>query len=225
VHLAVPNGASMVYIEKLESPSAVRMASRIGTSVSLHATAVGKAYMAALDDKALKALMKGLPMPRYTGNTMVEPAALLAQIEQTRARGWSVDNEENEAGIFCFGAVIRGATGAPVAAISVSTLVFRQKEHPEQAYVAPTLLEACRVISERIAQTPSLSEKEKAIGKQARKPVACTAPAFSSNAQAFSSAAPLWRCVASRLRRCTSNISPASVWSAARPTSALARAP
>ncbi|SFQ22575.1 transcriptional regulator, IclR family [Variovorax sp. OK605] len=157
VHLAVPNGANMVYIEKLESPSAVRMASRIGTSVSLHATAVGKAYMAALDDKALKAVMKDLPMPRYTGNTMVEPAALLAQIEQTRARGWSVDNEENEAGIFCFGAVIRGATGAPVAAISVSTLVFRQKEHPEQAYVAP-LLEACRVISERIAQAPSLAD-------------------------------------------------------------------
>ncbi|SEK16794.1 MULTISPECIES: IclR family transcriptional regulator [unclassified Variovorax] len=157
VHLAVPNGANMVYIEKLESPSAVRMASRIGTSVSLHATAVGKAYMAALDDKALKAVMKDLPMPRYTGNTMVEPAVLLAQIEQTRARGWSVDNEENEAGIFCFGAVIRGATGAPVAAISVSTLVFRQKEHPEQAYVAP-LLEACRVISERIAQAPSLAD-------------------------------------------------------------------
>lgn len=157
VHLAVPNGANMVYIEKLESPSAVRMASRIGTSVSLHATAVGKAYMAALDDKALKAVMKDLPMPRYTGNTMVEPVALLAQIEQTRARGWSVDNEENEAGIFCFGAVIRGATGAPVAAISVSTLVFRQKEHPEQAYVAP-LLEACRVISERIAQAPSLAD-------------------------------------------------------------------
>ncbi|WP_339093777.1 IclR family transcriptional regulator [Variovorax paradoxus] len=157
VHLAVPNGNNMVYIEKLESPSAVRMSSRIGTSVSLHATAVGKAYMAALDDTALKALMKGLPMPRYTGNTTVEPAALRAQIEQTRQRGWSVDNEENEAGIFCFGAVIRGATGAPVAAISVSTLVFRQKEHPEQAYVAP-LLEACRVISERIAQTPSLAD-------------------------------------------------------------------
>lgn len=157
VHLAVPNGNNMVYIEKLESPSAVRMSSRIGTSVSLHATAVGKAYMAALDDTALKALMKGLPMPRYTGNTTVEPAALRAQIEQTRQRGWSVDNEENEAGIFCFGAVVRGATGAPVAAISVSTLVFRQKEHPEQAYVAP-LLEACRVISERIAQTPSLAD-------------------------------------------------------------------
>jgi len=43
-----------------------------------------------------------------------------------------------------------------VAAISVSTLMFRQKEDPEKTYVAP-LLEACRVISERMVQTPSLS--------------------------------------------------------------------
>jgi DNA-binding IclR family transcriptional regulator len=156
VHLAVPNGTSMVYIEKLESPSAVRMASRIGTSVSLHSTAVGKAYLAALDDKTFRGLIKGLSMTRYTDKTTVEPAALRAQIEQTRERGWSVDNEENEAGIFCFGAAIRGAGGVPVAAISVSTLMFRQKEDPEKTYVAP-LLEACRVISERMVQTPSLS--------------------------------------------------------------------
>lgn len=156
VHLAVPNGSSMVYIEKLESPSAVRMASRIGTSVSLHSTAVGKAYLAALDDSAVKKLLKDLPMPRYTANTPVDPAQLHALLREARERGWAVDNEENEPGIYCFGAVIRGAGGAPVAAISVSTLVFRQREDPLQSYVAP-LLESCRVISERIAQTPSIS--------------------------------------------------------------------
>ena len=156
VHLAVPNGNTMVYIEKLESPSAVRMTSRIGTSVSLHATAVGKAYMAALDDAALDPLLEGLHMPRYTANTTADIGALKTQIAQTRARGWSVDNEENEPGIFCFGAAIRGVGGLPVAAISVSTLVFRQKHNPEESYAAP-LLETCRVISERIAQTPALS--------------------------------------------------------------------
>lgn len=156
VHLAVPNGTSMVYIEKLESPSAVRMASRIGTSVSLHATAVGKAYMAALDAATLEPLLQDLPLPRYTANTLVDLAALRLQLQITRERGWSVDSEENEAGIFCFGAVIRGSRGVPVAAISVSTLIFRQKDNPEQAYVAP-LLEACRTISARIAETPALS--------------------------------------------------------------------
>lgn len=156
VHLAVPNGTTMVYIEKLESPSAVRMASRIGTSVSLHSTAVGKAYLAALDAATLNPLLENLPMPRYTPSTVTELADLHEQLRVTRERGWSVDSEENEAGIFCFGAAILGSRGVPVAAINVSTLIFRQKDNPEQAYVAP-LLEACRAISARIAETPELS--------------------------------------------------------------------
>ena len=156
VHLAVPNGNNMVFIEKLESPSAVRMSSRIGTSVPLHVTAVGKAWLAALEPAAQAALLKGLPMPRYTEHTLTERAALQAELARTREQGWSTDREEHEAGVYCFGAVVRGANGAPVAAISVTTLLFRQKDDPEQAYVAP-LLAACAAVSARIAEVPSLS--------------------------------------------------------------------
>ena len=156
VHLAVPNGATMVYIEKLESPSAVRMASRIGTSVSLHATAVGKAYLAALDPQQREPLLADLQLAAYMPNTLTQLPSLREELERTRERGWSVDNEENEAGICCYGAVIRGRREVPVAAVSVSTLLFRQKGEPQQAYVQP-LLEACAAISARIAQMPSVS--------------------------------------------------------------------
>jgi DNA-binding IclR family transcriptional regulator len=110
----------------------------------------------ALGAQALEPLLKTLTLRRYTDNTVTDRAALRKQLDATRERGWSVDGEENEAGIFCFGGVIRGHRGLPVAAISVSTLLFRQKENPEQAYVAP-LLEACAAISARIADTPALA--------------------------------------------------------------------
>lgn len=132
------------------------MASRIGTSVTLHSTAVGKAYLAALPAEGVQPLLKGVVLRAFTQHTLTDRAALLKELELTRARGYSLDREENEPGIYCFGAAIRGHRGAPVAAISVSTLLFRQKENPEQAYVAP-LLAACEAISARIAQTPSLS--------------------------------------------------------------------
>lgn len=156
VHLAVPNGSTMVYIEKLESPSAVRMASRIGTTVTLHSTAVGKAYLAALPPDQVDSLLDSVEFTRYTRKTVKDGATLRLQLRKTRERGWSVDNEENEPGICCFGAVVRGQRGAPVAAISVSTLLFRQKQDAEHAYVQP-LLEACAAISARIADTPLLS--------------------------------------------------------------------
>lgn len=161
VHLAVPSGHQMVYIDKLESPSAVRMASRIGASVSMHATAAGKAYLAMLDDEAREAVLAGLPQPfvRHTPNTLADMAALRGQLAEARARGWAVNAEENEVGIYCFGAPVLGAGGVPVAAVSVSTLRFRQKDDPQQAYVAP-LLAACRAISQRLAGTPAMSAAE-----------------------------------------------------------------
>jgi DNA-binding IclR family transcriptional regulator len=159
VHLAVPNGRSMVFIEKLESPSAGRMSSRIGTSVPLHVTAVGKAYLAALPAAERAALLKGLPLPRHTAHTLTERAAFEAELAATAAAGWSTDREEHENGVYCFGAAVRGADGRPVAAISVTTLVFRQKDDPAQAYVAP-LLAACAAVAERIAEVPALSKAE-----------------------------------------------------------------
>ncbi|MCY1550407.1 Pectin degradation repressor protein KdgR [compost metagenome] len=151
----------MVYIEKLESPSVVQMNSRIGTNVSMHSTAVGKAYLAMLDEAGLQAALDLLPQPfaRHTPHTVKDIADLRRQLERVRKQGWAADEEENEAGIHCFGAPIYGQNGMPVAAISVSTLRFRQKSDPDAAYVAP-LLEACRAITQRIAGSPMLSASD-----------------------------------------------------------------
>jgi len=155
VHLAVLNGQRMVYIEKIESPSAVQMSSRIGTSVSLHSTAVGKAYLAALSEAESEKLLCELPddFPLLTPNSLVTKDALRAQLIITRERGWSIDDEEQEPGICCYGAPIFGRNGQPVAAVSVSTLRFRQPSNIEQAFIRP-LQEICKGISLRIAETP-----------------------------------------------------------------------
>ncbi|MGH8781837.1 IclR family transcriptional regulator [Paraburkholderia sp.] len=149
VHLAVRSGTEMVYIEKLESPHAVRMASRIGTRVTLYSSSVGKAYLAALDPRARDALLQGLVLERFTPNTIVEPAALAAELDATRARGHAEDREENEAQIFCYGCVIPGPDGEPVACISVSIPLFRRSATPEETYVAP-LRAACRAVAARL---------------------------------------------------------------------------
>jgi DNA-binding IclR family transcriptional regulator len=155
VHLAVLNGHQMVYVEKLESPSTVQMNSRIGTNVSLHSTAVGKAFLAALGEPSLNDLLGELPnpLPKYTANTIGTLTALRTQLADVRNRGWSVDDEEQEAGICCFGAAILGRSGQPIAAVSVSTLRFRQNPDILDTYVRP-LLDACQSISTRISETP-----------------------------------------------------------------------
>lgn len=159
VHLAVRNGNAMIYIEKLESVSAVRMASRIGTVVSLHSSAVGKAYLSCLGPGAREDIVGTIPLPAYTEHTITDRDALRAQIGRFETQGWAVDEEENEAGIYCFGAAIRDPRDpqrAPLAAISISTLRFRQKPDVASAYIEP-LLATCRDIERRIGETPAFN--------------------------------------------------------------------
>ncbi len=155
IHFAVPSGQSMVYIEKLESPSAVQMSSRIGTSVNLYSTAVGKAYLAALAPQLATALMAELDYVPLTDHSVANAVALQQQVDAVRKQGWSTDAQENEAGIYCFGAAVRGPDGSPVAAVSVSTLLFRQKDDVQASYVQP-LLRTCAAISQQLAQNPNL---------------------------------------------------------------------
>jgi IclR family transcriptional regulator, KDG regulon repressor len=147
VHLAVRSGAEMVYIEKLESPHAVRMASRIGTRVTLYSSSVGKAYLSSLTRANRDALLATLHFERFTPNTIVERAVLDAELDATQARGYSEDREENEKQIFCYGGAILAANGEPLACVSVSIPLYRKSATPLATYIVP-LKDACRAIAE-----------------------------------------------------------------------------
>ncbi|WP_035855144.1 IclR family transcriptional regulator [Cryptosporangium arvum] len=121
VHLAVLDGTTAVYVDKLEPREMpVRMASRIGKTAALHSTAVGKVLLSGLDAAERDELVEALPYVRYTGNTPAGPAELRAEIARTAERGWSEDHAENETFINCVGAPIRGADGRILAAVSIS---------------------------------------------------------------------------------------------------------
>ncbi|MBN3722997.1 IclR family transcriptional regulator [Burkholderia sp. Ac-20379] len=153
VHLAVPSDTGMVYIEKLESPQAVRMASRIGTRVTLYSSSVGKAFISRLPAAERNTLLSKIKLQRWTDHTVTDRAVLDREIAEVAVRGYAEDREENELQIFCFGAPIVGPDGRPFAAVSVSVPMFRMSDAPLDAYVAP-LLAACRAIGERVLGNP-----------------------------------------------------------------------
>jgi IclR family transcriptional regulator, acetate operon repressor len=139
VHLSVPAGREMIYIDKLESQGPVRMASRVGGRLALHSSAAGKAYMAALPLSTSEALVEQLVLTPGMPNTITRPQDLREELARVREQGYAVDNEENERGIVCYGVAIAGPDGRPLACVSVSTLNYRQQGVPAQRYVEPLL--------------------------------------------------------------------------------------
>lgn len=150
VHLAVPSTGEMVYIDKLESRHAVRMASRIGTRVALHSSSVGKAYLANMAPAESEALIATLVLSSFTAYTVRDHAALSQEIAATRARGYAMDLQENELDICCYGAAIPGAEGSLIGCISISMPRYRfESQAPER------FLKALHLCTSRIAEAVS----------------------------------------------------------------------
>lgn len=120
VHLASYEGGEVIYIDKYDSTHPMRMYSRIGRRAPLHCTAVAKILLSDLPEPKRRALAESMEYPRLTANTITDPAAYLAELDQVRAVGYAVDNAEHEDFIHCIAAPIRGPRGTVVAAVSMS---------------------------------------------------------------------------------------------------------
>ena len=125
VHLAVPYGCHMTFIDKVESTEAVRMASYIGMPVPMHSSSVGKAYLAALNESECEHYLAKLQLDRITENTISSLDALREELGRTRERGYAISDEENEKDIICFGRVIFTVDSTPAGVISVSVPRYR----------------------------------------------------------------------------------------------------
>ncbi|MBR9905020.1 MAG: IclR family transcriptional regulator [Gammaproteobacteria bacterium] len=136
VHLGVPFGCHMTFVDKVESPEAVRMASYIGMPVPMHSTSVGKAYLAGLDEVICEQYLAQLTLEPVTHRTCTTVNALRQELTVTRERGYAIDDEENELGIICFGQAVRGADGRVEGAISVSVPRYRLPDNGQQRILA-----------------------------------------------------------------------------------------
>jgi DNA-binding IclR family transcriptional regulator len=86
-----------VYLEVLESPHSIRYSPKVGEFRPLHAGASGKALLGSLAPAVRNALLTGMKLPRVTSRTITSRAALEADLEQGRARGWYVTRGETVA--------------------------------------------------------------------------------------------------------------------------------
>jgi DNA-binding IclR family transcriptional regulator len=148
VNLAVVDGDAVVYIHKEEGPLAVKMTAQLGGRRPLHCTALGKAWLAALPPGELEARLARMELARFTAATITDPAALAAELGRVRERGFAVDQEEVEEGVYCLGAAVRDHHRRPVAAISVAGPAYRMRARAGQ--LGGLVAETAAAISRRL---------------------------------------------------------------------------
>ncbi|KAA9150930.1 IclR family transcriptional regulator [Amycolatopsis acidicola] len=104
-HYARRDGAEVVYLETRESRHSTHLVSRVGRTLPVHATALGKALLAELTQGEISELFTEAPRA-LTPNTVTSLEGVLAECEVTRQRGYAAEVEEGTLGVRCVAAVV-----------------------------------------------------------------------------------------------------------------------
>lgn len=146
VHLALRTGNHATYVSKIDSDHPYQMASRVGMSIPLHCTAIGKSILAHLPEAELDDVVAATGLPARTPATITDRRRLDAELAYIRDRGYAVDDEENEATIRCVGAPVLDPGQRPLGGVSITTVTFAVSRAELETYV-PALITAAGEVS------------------------------------------------------------------------------
>ena len=118
IYLAIKEGLSVIYIDKIESFKPIRSWNPIGASAPLHCVGTGKAILAASYEKLREHIKDTLD--KYTEKTITNIDKLDKDMMATDARGYAFDSGEYRERIFSFGAPIFLPNQEVIAAIGIS---------------------------------------------------------------------------------------------------------
>lgn len=143
VHLAVRENNEISYLAKVEPKIPVRINTAIGDRNPLYCTALGKALLSSsiLEDENN---INELELNPRTENTITDRQKLIEELKEANTRGYAIDNEEFEIGLYCIAVPIKDFMGNVVCAISVSGPEFRVKENKE-LYISKLLATASKI--------------------------------------------------------------------------------
>ncbi|MGW0580623.1 IclR family transcriptional regulator [Streptomyces sp. NPDC002920] len=141
VHLGIRDGMDVIYLERIHGHEALALPSRIGGSLPLTCTGVGKALLAFSGAELMEDVLSR-PLPSLTPHSVTDPGRLRMALEKIQVSGLAYEEQEAAPGVSCIAAPVF-AGGTAVAALSVA--VPRERFSPAQ--LAPAVRTAALGLS------------------------------------------------------------------------------
>lgn len=117
VHIAVRDGRSALYINRLAGSVSVPVVHKAGSRLPLHATGVGKVLLAYAPAEVRSAVLADLT--RVTPYTITEPGRLRQQLHRVEREGFAQTVEEMTLGACSVAVPVSTPAGAVVAALGI----------------------------------------------------------------------------------------------------------
>lgn len=124
-HFAIRSGQDAVVIAKTPGAGLMQMAVRTGSARPVHATALGKVLLGAMNDADLRDFLDGMELMKLTPATTVDRQVLLQEILEARTHGVAYDDGEFNEEVRCVAVPVRDFAGRDVGAIGISAPKWR----------------------------------------------------------------------------------------------------
>lgn len=106
VDFGIEENGKRVLVYKSEGPDVVTKKPVTGDYAHMHMTALGKAMLSILDEERVDEIVDEHGLSRATQHTIDDRADLHAELDRTRERGYSLENQERREGIRAVGVPI-----------------------------------------------------------------------------------------------------------------------
>lgn len=122
ITLSTLEGAEVVYIACRNSHSPLGVSFRVGMRLPAPFTATGKAILSTMGEDTVRGIMANRWPEPLTGTSVRDIDSFLVELDDTRKRGFSIDNGQVRDGMWCFGTTVRNAENQVIAGVAVSML-------------------------------------------------------------------------------------------------------
>jgi DNA-binding IclR family transcriptional regulator len=93
----------------------MKITSPPGTRLPIIAGATGKVFLAQFEEKKVKEIIQKMGLVRFTSKSIVDQKKFFKEIEETKKRGYAIDDEEYMLGVRAIAAPIQTSSPPPAA--------------------------------------------------------------------------------------------------------------
>lgn len=148
VFMAMLSEEELVYIAKVDSNRSISTMAQPGYRKPLYCTGLGKVSLAFLPEDEKNLILNNIKLIPITKNTITDMQELKNKLKTYSNQGYSIDDEENEEGLYCLAAPVFGADRQMVAAISVAGP--RERMIKQKEFIVENILQTSNEISRNI---------------------------------------------------------------------------
>lgn len=148
--LAILEDVETVYVARVQARRVMQNAIGIGSRLPAFHSSMGRVLLGYLDTDELWQRLRSAKLVPPTALAMADRQALFDRIRDDHAQGYSIVDEEYEKGLRAIAVPVPSRSGAPVAALNLSTHVSRFTRVELRERFLPALLEAAKNIGNMI---------------------------------------------------------------------------